>query len=598
MDAGTLDLKTIFGQDRRHVVPLYQRPYVWEEKKQWEPLWSDVEAVARRLLAHEPTRAHFLGAIVLEQQAKQTGCLETRLVIDGQQRLTTLQLLLEAFADYCKAAGAEQHHKALAKLTRNDDPMNEDPIEQFKVWPTTVDQEAFQAIMDCGSPADLRIHYRATEDAQTVDHPIADAYLYFHRRIADWIAEDSAEQTARLHALLATLREHIRLVVIDLGKEDDAQLIFETLNARGTPLLPADLVKNHLFHRGQQSGLPIDSLYKQHWKPFDRAHRYWRKTVGRGQQARARIDTLLQQYLTIKARDEILVGHLYVAFRDHATAINDPAATLEAIGQYAATYRLIEDLPPTTRAGLFVERLMAMDTTTIMPIVLELFVSCGEDAEGRDDALADLESFLVRRMICRLTSKNYNRLAIDLLKALAGSGGTPRSRLRRVLLASDAETLRWPSDEEFTSALLNDRLYRLLTRKRLRMFMRALEQHLQTGKTEELWLEQKLTIEHLMPRQWKKHWPLPDDAPTDSEERRNHLIHTLGNLTLLTRKLNPAVSHGPWEKKLAQISRHSLLRLNKELEAHNTGEWNEKTISSRGRSLAATACKAWPRPAG
>lgn len=596
MDAGTLDLKTIFGQDRRHVVPLYQRPYVWEEKKQWEPLWSDVEAVARRLLANESTRAHFLGAIVLEQQAKQTGCLETRLVIDGQQRLTTLQLLLEAFADYCKAAGAEQHYKALAKLTRNDDPMNEDPIEQFKVWPTTVDQEAFQAIMDCGSPAELRIHYRVTEDAQTVDHPIADAYLYFHRRIADWIAENSAEQTARLHALLATLREHIRLVVIDLGKEDDAQLIFETLNARGTPLLPADLVKNHLFHRGQQAGLPIDSLYKQHWKPFDRAHRYWRKTVGRGQQARARIDTLLQQYLTIKARDEILVGHLYVAFRDHATAINDPAATLEAIGQYAATYRMIEDLPPTTRAGLFVERLMAMDTTTIMPIVLELFVSCGEDAEGRDDALADLESFLVRRMICRLTSKNYNRLAIDLLKAFADSGGTPRSRMRRVLLASDAETLRWPSDEEFTSALLNDRLYRLLTRKRLRMFLRALEQHLQTGKTEELGLEKKLTIEHLMPRQWKKHWPLPDDAPADSEERRDHLIHTLGNLTLLTRKLNPAVSNGPWEKKLAQISRHSLLRLNKELEAHDIGEWDEKTIATRGKSLAATACKAWPRP--
>jgi len=96
MDAGTLDLKTIFGQDRRHVVPLYQRPYVWEEKKQWEPLWDDIETVARRLLADEPTRAHFLGAIVLEQQPKKTGCLETRPVIDGQQRLITLQPLLEA----------------------------------------------------------------------------------------------------------------------------------------------------------------------------------------------------------------------------------------------------------------------------------------------------------------------------------------------------------------------------------------------------------------------------------------------------------------------------------------------------------------------
>lgn len=238
-----------------------------------------------------------------------------------------------------------------------------------------------------------------------------------------------------------------------------------------------------------------------------------------------------------------------------------------------------------------------MDTTTIMPIVLELFVSCGEKVDERDDALADLESFLVRRMICRLTSKNYNRLAIDLLKAHAEGGGSPRQRLRRVLLASEAETLRWPTDEEFTAALLNDRLYRLLTRKRLRMFLRALEQHLQTGKTEELGLEKRLTIEHLMPRQWRKHWPLADGASTDAEERRDHVIHTLGNLTLLTRKLNPAISNGAWEKKVSQISRHSLLRLNKELEAHNTGEWNERTIAARGKALAALACKAWPRPA-
>jgi hypothetical protein len=596
MDAGTLDLKTIFGQDRRHVVPLYQRPYVWEEKKQWEPLWTDIEAVARRLLADQPTRAHFLGAIVLEQQPKQTGCLETRLVIDGQQRLTTLQLLLEAFADFCKTAGAEQHHKALAKLTRNDDPMNEDPVEQFKVWPTTVDQEAFQAIMDCGSPAELRKRYEAKEEASSVDHPIADAYLYFHRRIADWFAEDPTAQTARLHALLATLREHIRLVVIDLGKEDDAQLIFETLNARGTPLLPADLVKNHLFHKAQQARLPIDDLYKAHWKPFDRAHRYWRKAVGRGQQARARIDTLLQHYLTIQARDEILVGHLYVAFRDHATAINSPAKTLESIGQYAAMYRTIEDLPPTTRAGLFVERVTAMDTGTIMPIVLELFVSSGAETAERDAALVDLESFLVRRMICRLTPKNYNRLAIDLLKALAEGCGTPRERLRGVLLASDADTLRWPTDEEFTATLMNDRLYRTLTRKRLRMFLRALEQQLHTGKTEQLDLEKRLTIEHLMPRQWKKHWPLSVDTSAEAEDHRDHIVHTLGNLTLLTRKLNPSVSNGPWEKKLAQISRHSLLRLNKEIEAHDQGTWDEAAIHARGKALAALACKTWPRP--
>jgi len=190
----------------------------------------------------------------------------------------------------------------------------------------------------------------------------------------------------------------------------------------------------------------------------------------------------------------------------------------------------------------------------------------------------------------------HNRFAIDLLNALSDGSGSPRDRLRAVLMASDADTLRWPTDEEFTTTLLNDRLYRTLTRKRLRMFLRALEQQLRTGKTEDLQLPPRLTIEHLMPRQCKKHWPLPEDAAADAEDRRDHVVHTLGNLTLLTRKLNPSVSNGPWEKKISQIPRHSLLRLNKEIEAHDNGTWDEATIHARGKALATLACKTWPRP--
>jgi len=163
-------------------------------------------------------------------------------------------------------------------------------------------------------------------------------------------------------------------------------------------------------------------------------------------------------------------------------------------------YRTIEDLPPTTRAGLFVERLADMDTTTLMPVVLELFVSCGHKTEDRDAALADLESFLVRRMICRLTPKNYNRLAVDLLKSLADGNGSPRDRLQKVLLASDADTLRWPSDAEFLERVQGDPMYMVPTRKRLRMFLRSLEQHLRTSKTEDTSLPRKHTVEHLLPR--------------------------------------------------------------------------------------------------
>src|SRR5262245_27156942 len=139
MDTGTLSVKKIFEQERRHVVPLFQRPYVWEKEKQWEPLWDDIRSLAEKLLAGKQTRPHFLGAIVFDQMPKPTGHVETRQVIDGQQRLTTIQILLEAFCDLCRERGLTNHHRSLLKLTRNDDPLSKDDDEQFKVWPTNVD---------------------------------------------------------------------------------------------------------------------------------------------------------------------------------------------------------------------------------------------------------------------------------------------------------------------------------------------------------------------------------------------------------------------------------------------------------------------------
>ncbi len=127
MDARTLDIKTIFGQERRHVVPLFQRPYVWERESQLEPLWEDIRSVAERQLGGQPVRAHFLGAIVLDQVPKPTGQVEVRQVIDGQQRLTTIQLVFEAFADYCKEQGKDKHYPMLQKLVRNDNQFSTDP---------------------------------------------------------------------------------------------------------------------------------------------------------------------------------------------------------------------------------------------------------------------------------------------------------------------------------------------------------------------------------------------------------------------------------------------------------------------------------------
>jgi hypothetical protein len=225
-------------------------------------------------------------------------------------------------------------------------------------------------------------------------------------------------------------------------------------------------------------------------------------------------------------------------------------------------------------------RAWLVDAAEPSPHGTKVSLSCLEDDAQGEELEVLWEAELDTQIIDRESWKSIGRKGFD----------DPRH------FSAFVRTLRWPTDEEFTATLLNDRLYRTLTRKRLRMFLRALEQQLQTDKTEDIGLKKALTIEHLMPRQWKKHWPLPGDVSADAEDRRDHIVHTLGNLTLLTNKLNPAVSNGPWEKKFSQISRHSLLRLNKEIEAHDCGTWDEAAIHARGKALAALACKTWPRP--
>ena len=599
MKPGTLEIKAIFGTDRRLLVPLFQRPYVWRRELQWEPLWDDVRKLAERNLAEQAFRPHFLGAIVLDQVRNPAGTLETRFIIDGQQRLTTLQLLLEAFADLSASLEQPNHYKSLLKLTRNDDPMSTDPDEVFKVWPTNVDREAFRRVMNCESPEELRESFGVEPGTDEVGHPIADGYLFFYRSIADWLRADDSTFQARLDALLAAMRGGIRMVTIDLEDDDDAQLIFETLNARGTPLLPSDLVKNWLFHRAEIRGFDTEALYRDFWQSFDENGKYWRQEIGVGHAARARIDLFLQHYLTLKKRDEIPVAHLYKAYCDYATAEGngDPCQHFSELKEYSETYRGFDFATPGTREATFFRRLGALDITAAYPFVLELSSRYLKQKRIHAQVLIYLESFLVRRMICQLNTRGYNYFFIDLLATLDGSAEGLANRVQEALASGEAESNRWPRDAEFRSNWTSQPVFRRLVRRRVRMLLEALEDGMKTDMTEILQLDEKLTIEHLLPQKWSKHWPLSDDEePARARETREAEVHTIGNLTLLRRKLNSTISNGPWRAKLKDILDHSALNLNRPLAAWDG--WDEGAIRTRSEELFAVARKIWPGPSG
>ena len=597
MQVGNITIRQLFNQDRRYVVPLYQRPYVWQQQIQWEPLWEDIRTLAERLPDHAETRAHFIGAIVLEYVPQPAGAMEIRLVIDGQQRLTTVQILLEALYDYCGSIGAAKLHQAIEKLVRNDDPLSTDAIERYKIWPTNVDRLHFERIMEANSTDELKALYEQPLTVKRLGHNIADGYLYFYETIAGWAEEDIEQREDRLKTLILAIGHKVGLVVIDVEKGDDAQVIFETLNARGTPLLPSDLVKNHLFHHAEIEGENLDVLYKHYWQPFEDGQDYWRQVVGRGHAKRARIDLFLQNYLSVRRRDDIPVAHLYATFREttQQPGAENAKGQLQLLRRYADIYRGFETFEVDTRQALFFRRLTAMELGTTHPFLLQMIAVHGKQAPEVIQTLEILESYLVRRLVCQLTTRSYGRFFIELIATLDGPLSDLPERVRNALSAASGESARWPDDEEFRIAWLTAPLYRTILRSRLRMILEALDAALDTGYGEKYIIKDQLTVEHLLPQEWKTRWPLPVDATAETMTKRMQLLHTLGNLTLLTEKLNPRVSNGPWSSKVPAIKKHSKLNLNLDLMNRWSETWGETTIVERGESLFKHARQIWPK---
>jgi hypothetical protein len=588
MDANPKTLHGLFGQDQRLVVPVFQRPYVWSEDRNWRPLWEDVAALVHRKLSGEEVHPHFLGAVVLDQLPTPTGSMPARLVIDGQQRLTTLQILLAAVRDAAREHDVpERYGRALIKLTVNDDDMTDDPYAVYKVWPTNIDRAPFQAVMDGRSRRALDAGVPADEDEPV----IVQAYRFFFNRTVEWSRElrDQNQLVEGFDALVRVLREKFEVIVIDLTPADNAQVIFEALNDRGTPLQASDLVKNLVFQQAEEQGLPVEQLHRDLWTRLETPD--WRKEVRQGRLKRPRLDVFLTQYLTCELAEEVLAPELFLTFRSYVKGSGVPLdALMRHLVSRAEVYQwLTADAHPATPEGRFLRNIGVLDTSTVVPLLLWLVTRFSQGE--RADAVAALDSYLVRRTVCRQTTKNYNRLFLDLLKELKVKDDP--AVVEDFLLRQDADSGFWPGSADVRYVFRTQPLYKQLTRTRLRLILAELEDELYEGKTERLVYNGELTVEHLLPQAWEAHWPLRQ-TDVEAYERRHSLVHTAGNLTLLTRKLNPAVSNGPWTTKRREILLHSALSLNRSLPAR----WDEEVIIARADHLAETFCRRWPRAGG
>lgn len=595
MKVDKLTVGKIFDTTERLEAPLFQRPYVWEQEENWVPLWDAIRVIAEKRLNGNFGRPHFLGAIVLDQLSTPLGRVHVRQIIDGQQRLTTMQMFLSAARDLCTELGQEKYAQAFKKLIDNDVPLSDDPDDKFKVWPTNADRDEFRTVVTYLDST--RVRKLAESDGDCL---IAQAYLYFFDELSQWVStNDRLQVTVRVDALYGAIRDELLLVVIDLDEHDDAQEIFETLNALGTPLLTADLVKNYLFRLAERTKEDSAKLYKWYWAEFDKEKGYWRSDIRQGRLRRPRIDAFLHYYLTFHTKQEISAGQLFSAFRDFVGPSNGNTAGrhLAMFRSYADVYKSFDSFPEGSPEELFFYRLDALDISTAHPLLLEVFkrFAGAEHREQLEPILKDLESYFIRRTVCELTTKNYNKLFIDMLKSLAEKDDFSPLAIRSYFLAETSDTSRWPDDAEFAKAWTECRMYKKLKRSKLRVILEALELSLRTPKNEMLDVPRELTIEHLMPREWERNWPLtPAEGMTldEASDARDELLNTIGNLTLLTKELNPAVSNGPWRKKRTEILKHSALNLNREL----AEDWTEEGIRDRTKALLPKALQLWKRP--
>lgn len=634
MNPQKVTAQQLFTMQCRYLVPLYQRQYVWNESDQLQPLWEDVLAKTLELLrpyTGQTPRKHFMGAVVLRMLV--TSGLEYQAfeVIDGQQRLTTLQLLLLALRDYATGQALHTVTALLTGMTENP-PLNGREYERWKVVPTTRDRQDYEDIWEARSPMrllELRpkklIPGRRRYEARA---RLVETYEYFHAAIKQFAetnthADDAAlplpdftETTRRVETLVRAITQQLELVRIDLDQDDDPQIIFETLNARGARLLPGDLVRNFLFleaTRKYQVQAEVEKLYSAYWQQYDdtESSAFWKAEVRQGRISSQRFEYFLFHFLVSQLQrpdEEIQLGYLYQAFGDwwKKESGGDVENVLQLLLKYSSFYRRVVE-PATTadRMALFGRRLRTLDISTVYPLLLFLFVERAEQTAAEADGIvADLESYLVRRVICSLPSNSYNRIFLRMLTDLRLTEVITRQTVRDYLLNLSGPTAEWPTDEQFRHRWLTTRAYVGMTKPRIRMILEAVEwqQYTKFQESARPTLD-AATIEHILPQTpTEEEWPLEvapgaDEAAHEQAHLlRGDLMHSFGNLTLVTSPLNSWLSNSAFSVKEKELSSQSTLMLNRYFTLYNVKGWNNAAIMARGERLFEMADDIWARP--
>ncbi len=590
-------LAQLFDGKLVYIVPNYQRLYVWNRDDQWEPLWSDVRDIAEELIEStagteladadaDGVEAHFMGAVVFKISGATPDLAMKYRVIDGQQRLTTLQILIAAAASALDVAGLVEPANNLRDLTANTS-MSQPLKIHYQRHRSGHDYERFPDVMSAS---------RDGESNPTVDGPMADCYRYFNSEIQAWLHLHGDRVNVAGTALVRTLALKLRVVAIYLDPHEKEHAIFESLNARGEPLTEWDKIKNYLLYKAdEERTLSQETFFEQYLDGFDAP--WWRQLIGRGVQ-RSRVDVFVDYWLEAQTGTSVAVRRVFREFQHYVDRRDDRLREImEQLLDDARYFMESETVEPATldREALFHERRLAMGAGAVWPLLLKLrHLDIG--TEDREACLVALESYLVRRLIAGYQARSYDQVAMELIEVLSEQSQIPEgpSKAIRTLLLSYSENANlWPNDGITRQAVLQ----RNLALYARRLVLAGLERHLIPSMAGHPSPPAGLHVEHLMPQGWgPEEWPLPSGIdPEQAEEERSQALATLGNLTLLNARLNSSASNRAWKVKREKIQESDNLFLNRRLLQESGDQWTEDDIEQRGCWIGDMVVKIWPR---
>ena len=540
---------------KQFVIPIYQRTYSWTEK-QCEQLWEDIVQVSK----NTTIPAHFIGSIVyIEKGLYQVSAVPQLRVIDGQQRLTTLSLLLTAFRKALEKTG---DGKEITKNKINNYFLfnNEETGEnRYKLVLTQSDEDTLKAILD------------ERELPSTCSKNIVDNYKFFQDKLS--------KNEVDLEELYLGIS---KLIVVDISLDsnyDNPQLIFESLNSTGLDLSQADLIRNFVLMG--LDGKKQEEIYNNFWFPME-------QDFGHAQGSKY-FDRFMRDYLTIKTGQIPNIGDVYSSFKDYLrtskTSIDELVKDIRYYSKFFT--KLAFEKEDDVELNRIIHDINTLEVDVAFPFLLEIYVDFDKKILAKQDMLEIfrlVESYVFRRTICDIPTNSLNKTFANLSSEIAKDKYLESVKAAFALKDSYR---RFPNDIEFRESFMGKNIYNSRNRK-------YLFDKLENYGRKELVDTESYTIEHIMPQnkilsqEWKK------DLGERWMDIHEKYLHTVGNLTLTG--YNPELSDRPFMEKRDMEGgfADSPLRLNSSLA--KLEHWNEGEIVKRAQELAQKALDVWEYP--